>query len=410
MQEVAAKQQYNAEYAFLRAGEGAAYFSWALYCQLNPTAASKPMHAAATPAAAPPPVQPQDGAAAAASLPEDVSSGWAQVLSLLTGSRESIGQSQAWFMACAPYAAGMAELMAQHVETASDPQQQLHTLYLANDILFKAQSKRAPGTPPSADPIAAAFVPRLARMLRRSYQAAGAPPEQQAALLKVVNLWSERGVYEPTTVETLVMGMMGIPTAPQPQSQQPQQPLQQPQSQSQQPPQQQPHVAQAAPVPWAAGTQAPPHQHPPLSSYQPPAAMQSHLQQPPQQLLYMPMQQPQPYQQPQQPSPYQQQQQQHAFLGPQHPAFHMPLQMHPGMPSHVQQPLYMPHPSQPLQQHFPQHGMYPGGAVQPGMQHGYGMPPPKQVAPPVALPPQEPPAPPEPPFDAFSFPPGEACM
>ena len=85
-------------------------------------------------------------------------------------------------MACAPYAAGMSELMAARAEaTGSDALAQLHLVYLANDILFKAQAQRNPGAATaSSDPIAGAMLPSLRRMLRAADASAGAPaPAQQ---------------------------------------------------------------------------------------------------------------------------------------------------------------------------------------------------------------------------------------
>lgn len=139
------RQGTNPEFAFLHGGEGAPYFAWALHCALNgqPAAAAARQAAAPSPAAAAPQYtaapqaagarvaqqqQQQQPAAAVqqqqpvsasptvgvlADLPAEVSSGWSQVLGLLTASRDSIRNSQAWFMACAPYAAGMAEMMLQ---------------------------------------------------------------------------------------------------------------------------------------------------------------------------------------------------------------------------------------------------------------------------------------------------------
>jgi hypothetical protein len=117
------KQRDNPEYAFLHGGDGSDYYQWSLYCALHGLPAAQPPQAAAPPAAPPaqppaPEPQPEDTSAALATLPVEVSSGWQQVLDLLTGSRDSIKNSQAWFMACAPYADGMAEMMLQ-VRTVS---------------------------------------------------------------------------------------------------------------------------------------------------------------------------------------------------------------------------------------------------------------------------------------------------
>ena len=59
-------------------------------------------------------------------------------LNNLTFTQDSIHQSQAWFLSCLPHVAGMAQLMAEHVRGCPDYSRQLHTIYLANDILLKS--------------------------------------------------------------------------------------------------------------------------------------------------------------------------------------------------------------------------------------------------------------------------------
>jgi hypothetical protein len=171
---MAARQGGNPEFGFLHGGPGAQYYSWALLCILHGLPATEPLpgQAQATPvvaglpqvappAVASPAAAPAAPATAAAvdstltaavlqGLPAEVSSGWQVVLGLLSGSRDSIRNSQQWFMACAPYAAGMAEMMLQHQLLLADYQRQLHVVYLANDILFKALSTRPEGTAPDA--------------------------------------------------------------------------------------------------------------------------------------------------------------------------------------------------------------------------------------------------------------------
>ncbi len=51
--------------------------------------------------------------------------------------QDSIRASKDWFMACAPHAAGMAAMMADHMSKAASYDSQLHVLYLANDVLLK---------------------------------------------------------------------------------------------------------------------------------------------------------------------------------------------------------------------------------------------------------------------------------
>ena len=105
------RQGANPEFAFLRGGDGAPYFAWALCCALTGLDPAAPP--AAAPRQPPLPQQPQDTSGALGALPPEVASGWQQVLGLLNGSRDSIRNSQQWFMACAPHAAGMAEMMLQ---------------------------------------------------------------------------------------------------------------------------------------------------------------------------------------------------------------------------------------------------------------------------------------------------------
>ena len=62
----------------------------------------------------------------------------ADTADIIHDSQESIHQSQAWFMACVSHAPGMARMMAEHVRGCPDYARQLHTIYLANDILLKS--------------------------------------------------------------------------------------------------------------------------------------------------------------------------------------------------------------------------------------------------------------------------------
>ena len=52
-------------------------------------------------------------------------------------SQDSIKASKDWFMACAAHAPGMAAQMADFAVQAPSYEQQLHVIYLANDILLK---------------------------------------------------------------------------------------------------------------------------------------------------------------------------------------------------------------------------------------------------------------------------------
>jgi CID domain len=220
IEEVRSKQSHNPEYAFLQGGEGSPYFYWVLHCNLLGQHPYQP--------SAPPP--PPAGRATAA-LPPQVRSGWSQVLSLLNGSKESITTSQAWFMACAPYAAGMAEMLLAASDSAAAAGKYtaaLHVLWLVNDILFKAKSTRIHAQNADIDPIAFALKPYLGHLLRKVYLAAGSDIGKQQAVAKVTHIWSEREVYPSQMVELMVMEMMGVVPAAAGQQQQQQQQQEQP--------------------------------------------------------------------------------------------------------------------------------------------------------------------------------------
>ncbi|KAL4428605.1 hypothetical protein ABPG77_008917 [Micractinium sp. CCAP 211/92] len=202
LQSIVEKQSKTPEYSFLHGGPGSDYYQYKLQAATATAPSAQPAQGGpappvavpaatpgATPAAAagavPTAPVPASGAPAQqaaqdpalATLPVEVSSGWQQVLGLLNGSRDSIRNSQQWFMACAPYAAGMAAMMLQQVLHLTDYQKQLHVIYLANDILFKGLSTRAAGAGPDQDGIAAAFKPRLGPMLRHAYVTGGQTAE-----------------------------------------------------------------------------------------------------------------------------------------------------------------------------------------------------------------------------------------
>lgn len=203
MEEVRVKQRDNPEYNFLHGGEGAGYFYWVLFNQLT----AQPSQ----PIAAPAPLDP------VAQLPPEVATGWSQVLDVLNGSRESITSSQGWFMACAPYAVGMATMTARRLQSTNDFPRILHILYLVNDILLKAKSRRNLGMVTAADPIAAAFFPLLGSMLHHAYTMATISPENQQKIFKTVNFWAEKGVYPVATVQGLTQAMTcGTSAAPLP--------------------------------------------------------------------------------------------------------------------------------------------------------------------------------------------------
>ncbi|KAL6769583.1 hypothetical protein ACKKBG_A31580 [Auxenochlorella protothecoides x Auxenochlorella symbiontica] len=215
------KQAGNPEYGFLTGGDGAAFFTWRLFAAVNHLPADQPLAAGqhAAPAA---PAAPQPGAvgavpsSASPALPPEVASGWTQVLAALSGSHTSIRASQEWFMACRQHAQGMAEMMLQASKATQEAAKQLHLLYLANDVLFKALPSRPTGSTPEADAVAEAFCPRLGTMLRHAFLAGGQTDEAQAPLLKMVNHWAEKRIYSQATIERMTMELLGLVPEPGP--------------------------------------------------------------------------------------------------------------------------------------------------------------------------------------------------
>ncbi|KAF5834033.1 hypothetical protein DUNSADRAFT_9472 [Dunaliella salina] len=113
------RQAQDPNFSFLFPhGPEHAYWRWALYCALmGLPPAQAPVHAmhpppasmpAPAPASIPPPVPPSS-----MQLSPETESGFAQVLEALSGSKDSVKAAQQWFMACGPASAGgLARMMA----------------------------------------------------------------------------------------------------------------------------------------------------------------------------------------------------------------------------------------------------------------------------------------------------------
>lgn len=69
-------------------------------------------------------------------LPSDVAMELNNVLSGLTGAKDSIKSAKAWFMQRAPFAPALAEALRDRVFGLDDSERQLHIIYVVNDILF----------------------------------------------------------------------------------------------------------------------------------------------------------------------------------------------------------------------------------------------------------------------------------
>lgn len=144
-------------------------------------------------------------------LPSDVALELNNVLSNLTGAKESIKGAKTWFMQRSPFAPAMAEALRDMVFNIDDSEKQLHIIYLVNDILFESMMRRINAK--DLDNEALAFEPVLGSMLARVYHNPQMKEESQLKLQKLVQFWASKEIYDQNTINTLEGEMInGIPT------------------------------------------------------------------------------------------------------------------------------------------------------------------------------------------------------
>ena len=86
---------------------------------------------------------------------------------------------------------GLVAVLARRLISHTEYDKQLHILYLANDVLFKAlQGRQPPGSAASVDPIASAFLPVLSPMLAAAYQRGGRAEEVSLVCILIRCEWS----------------------------------------------------------------------------------------------------------------------------------------------------------------------------------------------------------------------------
>lgn len=144
-------------------------------------------------------------------LPSDVAMELNNVLSNLTGTKESIKGAKAWFMQRSPFAPALAEALRDRVFALDDSEKQLHIVYLANDILFDSFQRRV--NPHELDNEALAFKPVLGSMLARIYHHPQNKDENQSRLQKILQFWASKEVYDQETIHALEGEMLGGPPA-----------------------------------------------------------------------------------------------------------------------------------------------------------------------------------------------------
>lgn len=140
-------------------------------------------------------------------LPADVAAELSDVLSNLTGTKDSIKGAKIWFMQRSPFAPALAEALRDRVYAMDDSERQLHIIYLANDILFDSLQRRV--NPHELDNEAVAFKPVLGSMLARIYHNPQNKEENQSRLQKILQFWASKEVFDQDTVYGLEGDMIG---------------------------------------------------------------------------------------------------------------------------------------------------------------------------------------------------------
>ncbi|XP_010931836.1 uncharacterized protein [Elaeis guineensis] len=140
-------------------------------------------------------------------LPSDVAAELNNVLSNLTGTKESIKGAKMWFMQRSPFAPALAEALRDRIFALDDSERQLHIIFLANDILFDSLQRRM--NPQDLDNEALAFKPVLGSMLARIYDNPHNKDSNQSRLEKILQFWASKEVYDKETIAILENEMTG---------------------------------------------------------------------------------------------------------------------------------------------------------------------------------------------------------
>lgn len=144
-------------------------------------------------------------------LPSDVAMELSNVLTNLTGTKESIKGAKIWFMQRSPFAPALAEALRDRVFAMDDSERQLYIVYLVNDILFDSLQRR--NNPRELDNEALAFKPVLGSMLGRVYHNPQNRGENQPRLQKILQFWGSKEVYDHETITLLENEMIGGSTS-----------------------------------------------------------------------------------------------------------------------------------------------------------------------------------------------------
>eukprot|EP00958_Prasinococcus_capsulatus_P023234 scaffold3411_cov396-Prasinococcus_capsulatus_cf.AAC.3 len=241
------KQQRNPQYAFLQGGDGAAYFRFALYYAVKQLPLPPPLPPAGVPYLGPAAQHPQAAATQAPahalqpsqqpasfqaqppqgpplpslerSVPAEVASACGNVLSNLTGSKESIKNARAWAVSNQEHARFIvAEIVKRTRElsqtqdlagghTAGETDAKLYVLYLVNDIVFAMLKTRK--EPEELDAFAVAIKPYMNEILQHNLRGPG--QSQKEKLGKVLQYWRNREVFDGRFIDTLERDLQAPP-------------------------------------------------------------------------------------------------------------------------------------------------------------------------------------------------------
>lgn len=152
------------------------------------------------PAAAPP--QPQANDAPLTRAEEDELE---DLIAKLSGTKESIKSGKEWILGHSDKSRAVVRLLVRRMAAlADDATRRLYLVYLINDVLHHAVKKTGE-TAPDTFQRALAEGSNLTRLCQSAY--AHQPTRTQEQLVKVLNLWADRGIYEAPFINDLIADM-----------------------------------------------------------------------------------------------------------------------------------------------------------------------------------------------------------
>ena len=129
----------------------------------------------------------------------------------LSGTKESIKSGKDWILARTEKSRAIVRLLVRRLGALeNDATRRLHMVYLINDVLHHS-IKKGPDAPPDTFARALAEGNNLSRLCQAAY--AHQPTRTQEQLVKVLNLWADRGIYETPFITDLISEMKNSATS-----------------------------------------------------------------------------------------------------------------------------------------------------------------------------------------------------